>query len=189
MEITKTQRQLAEERASETQQRLYGDPESGEALWKMAERFKLTDRKLYYQFTQMVGDVVLGFYKTSDMAALIYHGFPSLSPEGQAALTKEVEGFLLPLQEEVLPAAYATPTIEHESVAYKATPVSESLNADPVVEKQHATAATPGIRTMARDIETISSHDYVVHTAASQADILQKSPVEEVRTGPRWDSE
>lgn len=83
----------------------------------------------------------------------------------------------------------ANPTIEHEGVAYKATPVSESLNADPLEETKPTVSSTPGIRTMARDIQAISTHDDVVHTAASQDDILQKPPADEVPTGPRWDSE
>lgn len=86
----------------------------------------------------------------------------------------------------------ASPAIEHEGVAYKDIPVSDSLNADPVVEKEpesSAPAATPGIRTMARDMQVVQMHDESIHSAASQSDLLNKNDSAPTPNGPRWESE
>ena len=172
MEITKTQRQLAEERASEIQRRLYGEPESGEQLWNIASKYRLTERSVYYIFTQLVGDVILGFYKTSDVAALMQHTFPSLQIHEQTALTKEVETFLLPLQQNT-PSAPAVHTID----ASEPTAHPEPLH---------------NIRTMSADMNVLRPQAEVVHTASSQADILARPPIAPSNTpvnSPRWDSD
>jgi len=97
MAITNEQRQQAEERASEIQLKLYAEPEAGEQLWNIATKFDITERSVYYTFTQMVGDIILGFYKISDTLQLIQYYIPTLDPMSQLELETEIKKFLLPL--------------------------------------------------------------------------------------------
>ena len=171
MAITNEDRIRAEEKASEIQLRLYSAPESGEMLWKIATKFNLTERRQYRVYAGLVGDVVLGFYKPSDIPALLRYTIPSLTEELLSMLIEELNVFLLPLN----------------SVSV------ESLVAD-ISATEHDIAALQNVRTMAHDMQVAQgvSGSAMVETTyqSSQADILRPTVVAPAPPEtPRWETE
>lgn len=171
MAITNEDRIRAEEKASEIQLRLYSAPESGEMLWKIATKFNLTERRQYRVYASLVGDVVLGFYKPSDIPALLRYTIPSLTEELLSMLIEELNVFLLPLN----------------SVSV------ESLVAD-ISATEHDIAALQNVRTMAHDMQVAQGvrGPAMVETTyqSSQADILRPSVVAPAPPEtPRWETE
>jgi hypothetical protein len=182
MEITRKQRQMAEERASEVQLRLYAEPEAGEQLWNMATKFSLTERSVYYSFTQLVGDVVLGFYKQDDVAALIANKLPQVQGVQKIGLEADIKMFLYPLTD-----ASDLPT--------KATR-NTSVSPEEIAETEKEIASLQTVRTMPHDMEVAQGHPVMRAPAtettyqSSQADILQPTPtVPAPPETPRWDTE
>lgn len=154
MEITKTHREQAELTATEVQIRLYDSEESGEVLWSIAIKFGLTEQKRYFTFTRMVGDVILGFYKITDLRALIQYTFQSLDQRQQELLEVELKKFLAPL-----------------------FPESElSLERD-IIEVEKITHSIEGLRTMAGDVKALHSTEVPTHQS-TQADILGRTTPE-----------
>ncbi len=165
MNITPSKRQQAEDWATETQLRLYADPESGEKLWTIATNFGLTERTDYYNFTQLVGDIILGFYKTSDTLPLIQQNLPNVQPVKQLELEMEIKKFLLPL-------STTTPSLQTE-----------------IAEIETATKSLEAVHTMQNDVARVQQETPTYQS--SQDALLQKSdaPLQTNPTTPRWDTQ
>ncbi len=175
MAITRDQRQQAEAKASDEQLFLYSEPESGEQLWNIALTFNITEKNPYRIFAQLVGDVVLGFYRQQDILALIQNGLPQLSPTQQLELELQVKKFLLPL------------SVTTESV--------QTLSVE-IATTEHDLAALQNVRTMSHDMEVAQGHPVMQAPAtettyqSSQADILRPAaPAPVANETPRWDTE
>lgn len=179
MTITKQQREQAEAAANEVQLHLYAEPESGEHMWNIATKFSLTERSAYRIFAQMIGDVILGFYKQQDVLALIQNLFPQLNPTQHLELELEVKKFLLPLS----PGAFVAP------------PANQNLAAE-ISATEHDLESIRGIRTMAHDMKEAKVHPITPHAThevvhqSSQADIL-KIPTTPLASNPSttWGSD
>lgn len=172
MTITNQQRNHAYENASDIQKSLYASPESGEALWKIAETYGLTNDSVYTQFVVTVGDVVLGLLPADELISKLSTDL-SINQDKATAIILDVQGFLLPLQNNK-----ATPKFE---------PASPNL-ANDIAEAEEALKAIPHIRTMANDIEEASSSHIPTYTSTQEA-ILREGKTETTPTVPRWSSE
>lgn len=71
MTITNLQRDAAYEAATNQQKALYEEPESGALLWKIAEKYQLTQDDTYRTFVIGVGDVILGLEKQTNLPGLL----------------------------------------------------------------------------------------------------------------------
>lgn len=180
MAINKQQREQAEAAANEMQLRLYAEPESGEQMWNIATKFNLTERSVYRMFAQMIGDVILGFYKQQDVLALIQHQFTQLSPTQQLELELEIKKFLLPLS-----GAPTNPAVG----------INPALAAE-ISATEHDLQSLHNIRTMAHDMQEVKTHPVVtpptpepIHQS-SQADLLRQIETMAAPSDtPRWDTE
>ena len=179
MTITTQQREQAEAGANEIQLRLYAEPESGEQMWNIATKFNLTERSAYRSFAQMVGDVILGFYKQQDLLALVQSLFPQLNPTQQLELELEIKKFLLPLSSIPSPAVTSRPNLAAEISA-----------------TEHDLESIHSIRTMAHDMQEAKVHPVTHPTTpektyqSSQADLLEQiETMAKPSTAPRWDTE
>lgn len=171
MNITREQRQQAEEQANQVQLGLYAEPEAGEQLWSIATRFNMTERVTYRNFAIMVGDVVLGFYQQPALHALIQQTLPTLTPTQQLELEFEIKKFLLPLSAPDIP-----------------TPPADNLNSE-IAETEQAMEELQGIRTMAGDMQAIqSSHPEPTYQSSSQSDLLRPT-TPPPRNGPSWETD
>lgn len=169
MTISREQRQQAESLATPVQLSLYSEPEAGAILWSIATRFNLTERKDYSIFVSMVGDIILGFYKVSDLPVLINASLTNLTSIQQQVLAQEITTFLEPLSNASAMAASAV--LETE-----------------IVETEKAFASIQGIRTMANDITHIQAHDEPVHRS-NQEDILNQKQVPVAPPANRWETD
>lgn len=70
MPPTKEQRLERYKQANEHVQNAYGSEETGALLRDIFSASRL-DERLYYEYSQVVGDVILGFYKVSDIQQLL----------------------------------------------------------------------------------------------------------------------
>lgn len=210
MEITKAQRVLAEERASEIQRRLYGEPESGEQLWNIASKYNLTERSTYYSFTQLVGDVVLGFYTQDQIGALIANKLPQVQGTTRIALEADIKIFLYPLTDpnyvqsvtKVPPVTNELSTeisaMEREFASIERPPMtvatasvyrSNTPQPEPLPKPDHA------IHTMAQDMAALRQQQVTPTYSSNQADILTRpisapiTPSPTPNNPPRWGSE
>lgn len=177
MTITRAQRQQAEDNANETQLRLYAEPESGEQLWTIATKYNLTERSTYFTFSQMVGDVILGFYKVDDVGALISRALPQVQGVQKIALEADIKMFLYPLSAQTTVGSVAS-------------------NSEIIAIEKEIESLQP-VRTMSHDMAAIKPGSDVVYQAASQAAILKREaeavilsdgPTPQTQP-PRWDSE
>jgi hypothetical protein len=178
MTITKQQREQAEEQASEVQLHLYAEPEAGEQLWNIATKFDLTERSVYYSFTHLVGDIVLGFYKESDLAALIANKLPQIQGVQKIGLEADIKVFLYPLTD---PSAILPRT----SAARTPVPSAEIAETELALEKMQ------GLRTMAQDLKEAEAHQSpAVETVyqSSQTDILRPGSGDDGKT-PQWETD
>ena len=71
MTITNLQRDAAYEAATNQQKALYEEPESGALLWKIAEKYQLTEDKTYTKFVIIIGDIILGLEKQTNLPSLL----------------------------------------------------------------------------------------------------------------------
>ncbi|MEN9920271.1 MAG: hypothetical protein RL538_164 [Candidatus Parcubacteria bacterium] len=186
MEITKTQREQAEERASEVQLRLYAEPEAGEQLWNIARKFSLTERNTYYTFSQLVGDVVLGFYKQSDIDALIANKLPQVQGAQRISLEADIKIFLYPLTD---PTYVAPGVTAPEAPSVPSAPQSTArpeLSAE-IKEAERELEEVQSIRTMASDMKEAQ---HMPTYTSSQDDLIRPSTTSApLSTGPRWETD
>lgn len=194
MEITRTQREQAEERATEVQLRLYAEPEAGEQLWNIATKFNLTDRNTYYLFSQLVGDVVLGFYKQEDIAALIAAKIPSVQGAQRIALEADIKIFLYPLTDPTYVAPSTPAPTAPTSPSAPVTPppiIRPELSAE-IKEAERELEEVQTIRTMAGDMRHVQETNPITTYRSSQEDLIRPiTPTQPPApsTGPQWETD
>ena len=172
MAISDQQRQQAEAVASDLQQQLYASPEAGAALWAIATRFNLTEDKDYNKFVEMVGDIILGFYMSSDLHVLIPAALPQLDGMTKIALEADIKMFLYPLSEE----SSATPSTPDTNLSSE------------IAETEKSIESLQGIRTMAADMHAVAPTAHTEHVYRStQEEIL--TPKAAIGGQQRWDTE
>jgi hypothetical protein len=177
MAISNLQRQQAEDQANETQLRLYAEPEAGEQLWSIATKYVLTEQSVYYIFVQLVGDVILGFYKQSDISTLIATKLPQVQGAQRIALEADIRIFLYPLVE----STHIT------SAKISAAPEPE-LSAE-IKTAENELASLQAVRTMTSDMRALGHADDVPVYRSLQEDILAPTSPTDTPATPRWESE
>jgi hypothetical protein len=176
MQITKIQRQQAEEQATEAQLRLYAEPEAGEQLWNIATKYNLTERADYYNFSQLVGDVILGFYKQSEISELLSGRFQQKSPEQLIALEADIKMFLLPL-------SASTNTQKHHET-------SKEISTAEIHSIERDINSLKTVHTMSDDVAAIKSEE-TVHQSSQDAILGTNATTITTPTSdetPRWES-
>lgn len=163
MNITIAQKNIALDAANEIQLRLYGDPDSGTALSKIAASHPvITD---YKSFAIAIGDVILDLVPQEKLPDLLIERLQITRPEAMK-VTADVLDFLAPLSN-------PTPAVAKPAIATGAPAVSDAALAAEIAQAE-ATLATvvQPMRTMAHDMETAKHPSDTTHQAASQADLL-----------------
>lgn len=170
---------------NETLQNLYGSPEAGTFMYSIFKRF-LLEEVMYAVYAQIVGDCILGFYKTTDLPRLFQQKLQLSADEAQR-LTSSLTEFLRPV--------IHRETVEAEAKRQKLTSLATTLqnpSPDRLVNPDIETATenvTP-LRTMEKDMNRI--HGYGAYRAqedggvendveegivkSSQEDILPRKP-------------
>lgn len=160
--ITNEQRDAAYEAAIDKQKFLYDSPESGALLWQLATKHDLINQTKYTAFVMVVGDVILGLEKQTNLPTLLSEKV-DISFERAIKITGDIIDFLS--QTNTIQASSVS-TVEKNNVISEPTPTS--LESE-IAETEAALNAIPKIRTMAQD-----AHETTAHTS-SQADLLNKS--------------
>ena len=170
MEITRIQRQAAEETATDTQRELY---ESGEPLREIATKFGITDSTSYRTFAVMVGDIILGFYTQADISSLIAEKLPQIDGMKRIGLEADIKLFLYPLTQQVAPPV---------------TTSNDAALSSEIAEAEKSLESLQGIRTMAADMQAVepAARTEQVHSS-SQEEIL--TPKAAFGGQQRWDTE
>lgn len=103
MHITSEQREERFQNAPEAIQELYSSSDTGEKLAEVFEHHQFP-REKYASYVRTVGDIMLGFYPKSQLAALLQQNL-EISAEQASAVEKDLQGLL----ESV--TAVATPSV------------------------------------------------------------------------------
>lgn len=164
--ITDEQRDLAYVNANDKQRYLYSAPESGKNLRIIADKYGLTDNKIYYDFVVLIGDVVLNLVSRAKLPVLLSEKL-RINSEVAVKITGEIIDFL-----------------------DTSTDLSSDIAETEAALKQ--TEVKTKFRTMADDIkqsQSYSTSDAPVYTS-SQTDLLTpKAPIPKPADIPRWSSE
>ncbi len=164
---------------------LYSGPENGQRMADVFYRHNLPVDK-YLNYTQVIGDVILGFYYTKDLPQLL-QSQAGLSPEQAEQVVTDLAEFLSPvLEREQATTTDTTATNEpavtpswsaQTATPKPTTPTSSPVATTPAVETaptEPATAETDvhdvvPMRTMQGDMKRI--HGYgALYDAAEEAD-------------------
>lgn len=102
---TDQQRDDAYLEANPAQRYLYAHPNSGQALHLVAEKYDLTAAAVYPHFAILVGDIVLGFYRAEDTAAVLQQRL-GLTAQMANLLAADIRQFMQPLTDPTWQAPY-----------------------------------------------------------------------------------
>jgi hypothetical protein len=158
----------------ETFQELYGAPESGALMYEIFQKFKLTE-DVYQRYAEIIGDVILGLHKTTDMPRLFQQKLGVSADESQK-ITSELLEFLSPV---VAREAKEASTKKEELGKLQETFSQPSAPLPPDIGH---TENVKQIRTMGGDINRIHGYgayreenpDDEATVISSQEDILSK---------------
>lgn len=168
-QFTYEQREELFETASDIQKNLYEGHTTGLALGKISKKHSLQAK--HVDFIIAVGDVILGLVPQEKLPELLMERL-GIERAQAMRITADVLDFLAPLdQPEVAETATAVP------INTSPETVNDNSLASEIAEAEAAIQTMQPIRTMSHDMETMRSAlgDEVVHTAASQADLLDRT--------------
>ena len=163
--ITNDKRDQAYIEATDQQRYLYANPESGQRLWTIAEKFSLTEDVLYTKFVILVGDVVLGLVERAELQNLL----PSTLNIDTKTAAQIVTDLLVFLEQ-------TPPTLSSN--------VLPDLESE-IAETEAALSSVPSIRTMPKDVAKIQPQTENTYSSTQEA-ILKEGRAESKDTEPRW---
>jgi len=171
---------------------LYEDPESGSAMWNIAEKFSLETQSLYSSFTIAIGDVILGLVPQEKLPELLVERLGVSRPNAMR-ITADVLDFLAPLDTPTTePALASTPSSEVKVNPVKINTAADNTLANEIAEAEAAMSSLEPLRTMSHDMEVVRSAPQPdpTHTAPSQADLLDRSATtKDKNPDARWGTE
>ena len=172
MSITNQQRNAAYEVASETNKFLYASPESGEALWKIAEKYNLTDDTNYNKFILVVGDMILDLSKPVELPSILSQNL-GLSTAMSTVVSTEINNALeiLTTQAEIYNSS------EDAAMALDIAEAEASLSNLPNI---------PHVRTMANDVELQQAQSHIPTYTSTQSAILNEGRTKPEASAPSW---
>jgi hypothetical protein len=136
--VTDEERDQAYDSAPEVVRFLWASPESGERLRSIFSKHGLSE-EVYRPYALTVGDVILGFYKQSELPQLLKSAL-GVDDVKAIRLTADLLDFLAPLNGEEAKTTHEVPTIANE-----------------IAQTEAALAHVSSVRTMARDMEDLKS--------------------------------
>lgn len=169
-EINNEERIAAFSHANPTIQNLWSSEESGEKLRSIFTTHSLSGN-LYRSYTNVVGDVILGFHQQGELPQLLKTAL-GIDDTRAIRLTADLLDFLEPLNHQSPVVADALPP----------TIASEIAQAEAALEH------VSNVRTMARDMEDLKSQaPHEAPAYKSSQDTLR--PGAPKASGNRWESE
>lgn len=167
MEITDEQFEAAY--ASATPAQKYLCTLAGNELLQIAEKHRLTNPDIYKMFSLIVGDVVLGFYKSSDLPAIFARELGLVS-ETANSVARDLLDFLAPLSDETW-----QPPQETTDIALEVEAMESALETLPQVRTM------PQAPTGSEPVYT-STQAAILHESAQSVPAPTPSPA-------RWETE
>lgn len=146
---------------------------AGNELMDVAKKHNLTEPALYKRFALLVGDVVLGFYKTEDLPILLQQEF-GFSKETIDILFKDILTFMNPLYD----PAWQPPA---------ASETAADINSL-ITETESAIATLPTIRTMNQTEPVYSSTQAAILREGGEIGAGSATPKTHPSEAPTWDS-
>jgi hypothetical protein len=166
---TDQQRDDAYLKANPAQRYLYAHPSSGQALYAIAEKYDLTAAALYPQFAILVGDIVLGFYRSEDTARLLQQRLGQTA-QMASVLANDINQFMKPLTDPTWKAPYdadADADAEAETLAAEIVTTDIALELADTEAELHT---IPNVHTMSSAQATAA--DAEVTYSSTQSAIL-----------------
>lgn len=190
MTITDEQRDEAYTNATEQQQYLYSNPESGRRMFALATKYSLATDESYKKFAFLVGDVILGFFNRTELPTLLTTTF-TLTEEQALGITADILDFLeskessnqtTSIEQRVttvtssisLPPTTETVTKEEKGTLLPSTPVA--------VVPETAEAPILRIRTMAGDMAKSQVSNETVYSSSQEALLREATSTPKVPT-------
>ena len=180
MKPTENNRDQAYENADESIKKMYGSADSGIKLSSAFEKYNL-HYSLYEEYAIIVGDVILGFYKTTDLPRLFQTEL-GLGADDAQRLTTDLLEFLSPVlkrEEEELklqkePINNLVNTIEAEHPNRELVEIEKPRETEPIPEQTERIHGYGSYRSQYRYGEEPEKQENVLK-AVDQSDLLKAS--------------
>jgi hypothetical protein len=188
MEFTQDQRNTKFTQASDTQRYLYSDPDSGEAIFDIAQTNHITPNGQYKSFALAVGDVILGLVPQEQLPQLLMERLEITQPAAMR-ITADVLDFLEPLNSDSKADSVLTAVSTTENtipINKEPTVVEPDTLAAELAETEAVFKQLQPIRTMAHDMETIKQVEEPVHLATDQETILNGQGNAQKNESAQW---
>jgi len=145
-ELSREQREIQYEKASEAAKNLYGSEQIGELLRGMFDKYHLREES-YKAFANVAGDIILGFHSVFETQQLLMERM-GLPPELAGPLAQELTeilGTLMPGQQPSISADAQTLAEQATPPAQAQSPVPPAESAMPTPDKtEEQKSAIPG---------------------------------------------
>jgi hypothetical protein len=169
MTITDEQRDEVYTNATEQQQYLYSNPESGRRMFALATKYSLATDESYKKFAFLVGDVILGFFNRTELPTLLTTTF-TLTEEQALGITADILDFLENKETATETNSISLPHINPSTETAIKEGSSTPLPSTPVAAvPETAEAPISRIRTMAGDMAKSQVSNEIVYSSSQEA--------------------